>query len=416
MSETSVSSRPRTLRDRLPAATSVWVPLGIYLLSRAVSALFLLVGAGRQDALTFATPIKVTHPLPASPSLLQVATNWDGQWYWAIVDQGYPSTLPPAGSDILQSPIAFYPGYPTVVEAVMRATGAGFALAAVLVSLVTGGVAVVLLHRLLLRTVSPFVATANITLLCVWPAAAVLGVAYTEGLALLLIVLAIRWLSARRYLLAGAAALGLGLVRPLTLPLAVVVVAHAVARWRDPADTLTTRDRVGLATALAGCGLGALAWPALAARHTSDLLAYPHAMEAWAAPGSRWGGWFGLLAAEGQWVLLGLVVLVVLALLRGLRARPQGRTWPMEVRVWSGAYVLFVLATTLPTIGIARYALLALVPFWPFPDDSRPERPADRRARWAAFAVLVALALAGQYWWVSNVFTINGSPLEQSYP
>jgi len=416
MSDTAVSSRPRTLRGWLPAPTSIWVPLGIYLLSRAISALFLVVGAERQDALTFTTPIKVTHPLPSRPSLLEVATNWDGQWYWAVVDHGYPSALPPSGSTILQSPIAFYPGYPTVVEGVMRVTGVGFALAAVLVSLVAGGIAVVLLHRLLLRAVSPFVATANITLLCVWPAAAVLGVAYTEGLALLLIVLAIRWLASRRYLLACAAALGLGLVRPLPLPLAVVVIAHAVARWRDPADTLILRDRVGLVAALAGCALGTLAWPALAGLHTSDPLAYAHAMESWAPPGSRWGGWFSLLAAEGQWALLGLVVLVVLGLLRALRSRPHGRTWPLEVRVWSGAYVLFVLATTLPTIGIARYALLALVPFWPFPDDSGPERTSERRARWAAFAVLVALALAGQYWWVSNVFTIDGSPLEQSYP
>ncbi len=70
----------------------------------------------------------------------------------------------------------------------------------------------------------------------------------------------------------------------------------------------------------------------------------------------------------------------------------------------------------MPTIGIVRYSLLALVPFWPFPDDSRPERASDRRARWVAIAVLVALALAGQYWWVADVFTIDQSPLLQSYP
>jgi hypothetical protein len=393
----------------------MWVPLAIYVVSRAISTVFMLLSARHQDALTFTTPIKVTHALPSSPSLLEVATNWDGQWYWAIVDDGYPTALPPSGSDILQSPIAFYPGYPTLVHGAMTVTGASFPLAAVALSVVLGGVAVIMLHRLLLRGVSPFAAAANITLLCVWPASPVMQVAYTESLALLMIVVSIGGLMNQKYLLAGVGAVGLGLVRPLTVPLACVVLVHAYSRWRSEEGNFDRFERLKAGGVLLCCVVGAGVWPAIAAWRTSDPLAYFHAMDAW-APGDRWGGWFGILAEDGQWFLLVLVALMLAGFLYSLRPRPTGRTWPLEIRTWSGAYILFVLASSIPSIGIARYALLMLVPFWPFPDDTNPEQPKDLWARRAALATLVVMSLAAQYWWVSTVFVIDESPLLQSYP
>lgn len=416
-----VPERIATTTSTAPRRRANWtgffvVPLGIYLVSRLLTTAMLSWSARSQDALPSDAPIMVTRPLPASPSVLEASTNWDGQWYWNLVGNGYPVALPGASDVVQQTSLAFYPGYPTLVEGVMAATRAPFPLAAVAVSTIAGAVAVVLLHRIFLRAVSPFAAAAGVTLLCAWPGAAVLQVAYTESLALLLIVFALHALIGRRYLAVAGVAVALGLVRPLALPLAAVVVVHAITRMRDRSDGLPGPDRVRVLVALAGCGIGVVAWPALAALRTGDLLAYPRAMEAWAPPGDRWGGWFSLLVGNGEFLLLGVVLLAIGGFLKSLRNRRGGRTWPLELRAWAGVYVLFVLATTMPTIGIARYLVLALVPFCPFPVESETESVVDRRARWVAFGVLTALFLAGQYWWVSHVFVIDESPLLQSYP
>jgi hypothetical protein len=57
-----------------------------------------------------------------------------------------------------------------------------------------------------------------------------------------------------------------------------------------------------------------------------------------------------------------------------------------------------------------------IVPFWPFVDDTQPERSQDRVARWAALVTLLILALAAQWWWVSTVFTFDGPPNLQDFP
>lgn len=407
----------RTLPQRgLPWTRSFVVPLGIYVVIRLLTTAMLWWSARAQDALSPDTPIKVTRSIASSPSVLDASTNWDGQWYWNIVVNGYPEALPGAGDAVQQTSLAFYPGYPTLVEGIMAVTRAPFPMAAVVVSTMAGAAAVVLLHRIFLRAVSPFAAAAGVTLLCAWPGAAVLQVAYTESLALLLIVVALYALIRRRYLVVAGTAVALGLVRPLVLPLAAVVVVHAVSRMRDPSDGPPVRDRVRLLMALAGCGLGVIAWPALAALRTGDVMAYPRAMEAWAPPGDRWGGWFSLLVGNKEFLLLAVVLLAIGGFLNSLRNRRGGRTWPLELRAWSGVYVLFVLATTMPTIGIARYLVLAVVPFWPFPPEPATESVIDRRARWLAFGVLTALFIAGQFWWISHVFVIDESPLLQSYP
>jgi hypothetical protein len=367
-------------------------------------------------ALDLGAAVKVTHPLPAAPSLLEVATNWDGQWYWDVVLHGYPGSLPGEGALIQQSPYGFFPGYPTLVHSVMSVFGTSFPFTAVAVSTVAGALAVVVIHRLVLRSVSPFVAGANVALLCAWASAAVLQVAYTESLALLFIALARAALSSRRYLLTAVIAVGLGLVRPVTIPLAIAVIAHAIHRLRDERDDFSRRDRLSIAVSLVGCAVGAVAWPAIAASQTGDPLTYFHAIGAWGSADDRAGGWFGSLLRDGPATLLVVLAVVVIGVLWSLRPRPNGRTWPLEVRAWSGAYLIYVLFTTVPAIGIARYLLLMIVPFWPFVDDTQPERSQDRVARWAALVTLLILALAAQWWWVSTVFTFDGPPNLQDFP
>ncbi len=404
------------VRSGLRVPDWIWLPLGIYVASRVASTVILWWSARSQVALTLDTPVKVTRPLPASPSVLEVATNWDGQWYWDIVLHGYPGSLPAPDALIQQSPFGFFPGYPTVVDAVVSLTGLGFPAAAVAVSTLAGAGAVVVIHRLLLRSVSPFVAGANVALLCAWPSAAVLQVAYTESMALLLVGLALLAVASRRYLLVAVLAVGLGLVRPLTVPLALVVLAHATARWRDGADEVPRRDRVGILVALVGCGIGAIAWPSIAGLQTGDPLTYFRAIGAWGSADDRAGGWFGTIVREADPLLLLVVALTVGGILWSLRPRPNGRTWPLEARAWSIGYLFYVLLTTVPAIGVARYLLLLVVPFWPMVDDTRPETGPDRLARRIALGTLLVLALAGQWWWVSNVFTFDGPPNLQNFP
>lgn len=119
-------------------------PLTIFFVARAISGVMLAVGANRQAALDDASGgYKVTVPTPESPGYLGVVTNWDGQWYRAIAEHGYPAALPQVDGDVVPNEWAFTPGYPLTVRAVMFLARIDFPLAATIVSLVCGATAMV---------------------------------------------------------------------------------------------------------------------------------------------------------------------------------------------------------------------------------------------------------------------------------
>lgn len=169
-------------------------------------------------------------------------TSWDGQWYLAIARTGYggvPANLTDAfGRHTPDTALAFFPGYPLLVRWVGDLPGVGLVAAAVTVSLVCGVVCAYGLTRLARqlpgdrRVVGPVL----VVLFAASPMAIALSMTYSEALFCALVAWSLVGVLERRWLLAGLAAAGAGLVRPTAAALvAIVAVAAVVAlvRRRD---------------------------------------------------------------------------------------------------------------------------------------------------------------------------------------
>ena len=94
--------------------------------------------------------IRILYPLAGRPGYLAAMTNWDGQWYRVIAEQGYPAVLPRAGhGGIDMNPWAFFPVFPLAVGAIMKVTGLPFDVVGPLLSTLVGFAAMFLLFKLI---------------------------------------------------------------------------------------------------------------------------------------------------------------------------------------------------------------------------------------------------------------------------
>lgn len=375
------------------------MPLAVFAVARVVSGVMLAVTARLQPDLTDDPFWHVEGTRPANPSYLEVLSNWDGQWFKTIALHGYGAVADGRVSD--QSALAFSPVYPFLVRAVMAVTGLGFEAAASGVSLVASAAAVVLLFRWLLVTRGRGAAVAAVFVLSFFPAAPVLQAAYSDGLALLLVVVLLRAVAEDRWRVAWAVAPVLALTRPVLLPVALLVL---VVRWRAADGHVRTllADRVLLARVV---GIGALAflWPVLAGVISGSATAYSTTLKAWRSDGLSVGGWFSGLWTNGLQVpvVLFVVILVALVALRLRRRTPDG---PADhLGTWAGVYLLFVLATAPPNAGIVRHTLLTLVPLGTLGPMASHLTP---RRRAVLLAVVVALEVVLQWVWIRYVFVV----------
>jgi hypothetical protein len=390
-------------------------PLAVYLATRLIGAVFLAVGAARQVALTADTDgYTVATATPASPGYWGVISNWDGQWYKLIATEGYPAQLPMVDGAVAQNAWAFYPAYPSLVRLVMEITGLSFEVAGAVLSTSFGALAVVLLYRLLLRTAPPFVARATVLAFCCFVSAPVLQVAYSESLAIVLVLLSLSALRRRRYLLIIGLGFAVSLTRPITPALALVVLIHAAVLWRrhGPPGVLTK----GIATSVL-LGASAFLWPVVATAMTGVDNAYLLTQSAWplnhdVADGT-WSNW--LVPPTGSSTALAGMGLALFAVVGFIVIRRGASLWGLELRLWAVCYPLFVLVTTRPGPSVLRYALVAAVVFWPVPDLPDFSRT-DRLIRVAVLFGLCAGGLVAQYWWATNFFTIPVSPDTQPFP
>ncbi len=392
-------SRPLPIRG-----IQILIPLAIWGIARAISALFIIIAAEAQPDLTHDPAWHVEGEMPASPSYWQVLSNWDGQWYKTIALQGYPSVAPPEG---VQNVFAFYPLYPLAVGGLMRITGLSFEVMAACVSLVAGTAAAVLLFSWLTRTRGRAVAAVAVAVLGTFPSSPALQAAYTDAPALALLILCLRAATERRW----ARLLGLGVVlsltRPVVLPLAVFVLVLEFRRtWhRDLSDDRLSRS--ALCTAGSLFALSFL-WPLLVCVRTGELSAYFDAAAAWVQFGGLSGGWY-----VGMWdmglripAVLAAMLTLILVTLRWRRRREIGAEDGLGL--WGGLYMLFILGTTTINTSIFRYALLAIVPLGSFgPMTLSPMSP---RLRVVILSVTIQLMLALQWLWVRNVLVVDNSP------
>jgi Glycosyltransferase family 87 len=222
-------------RARRLVRSPVLRPLGLY----AASRLLVLVVAGASAM------VSATHgsdpgagPWPALPdggTVLQTLGRWDGAWYVHLAEDGYPDRAAFAEDP---SAAAFFPLFPAGVRALaaitpLSALGAGVAL-----SLTAGAVASVLVWLLARALADRDAADRMTAMVCFFPGAIVLSMAYAEGLLLAGAAVTLLALVRRRWVLAGVVAGITTAVRPNAVALvaacawAAAVAVRQRGQWR----------------------------------------------------------------------------------------------------------------------------------------------------------------------------------------
>lgn len=342
----------------------------------------------------------------------EFAVLWDGDWYREIATEGYPAQLPRNDQgEVRQNAWAFYPLFPMMVRAVMTVTGLGFPVAAVAVATALGYAAAMAMAILLVDRVGPKVALGAVALFAAFPASPTMQVAYTESLAMLLLCIVLYFLGKERWLLAALVALLTGIARPIAIPLGVVALVMVVLRWRRRHSAPIGRGEwARMLTALAACGASGLIWPALVWRGTGEADGYALTMSAWRSGDdivpfqpAFWVSRF-LFDDWGPVLLIGLIVLLVVAVLG-----PWARALGPDLRAWTLAYPMYLVAMTFPWTSTYRYLLpmigiyvLLIGGGWRPGEHRRGEQPTW--VMWTRVGAFVLLFLGWQLWWSWELF------------
>jgi hypothetical protein len=374
-----------------------WV-LAVYAVARVISTTIVVLVMQHQvpSGMTGGDDVPVTY--------FPFTALWDGQWYWRIADDGYPDTLPLTDSgEVAQNPWAFYPMFPLLARLGMAVTGLGFPAVASTVALLCGFGAAALMGLLLRDRIGEPATYAVVALWASFPASVVLQLAYTEALAMLLLLAFLYALSREHWLVATAVALLLGLSRPIALPLGLVTLVVVVLRWRRRVEhPVRRRQYASMAVALLGCAVAGLLWPVIAWWRTGVRSAYAETMAAWRGAGTvePFVPWYGMseYVFGDSWgpVLLVVVPLVIVAMVAG----PWARTLGADLRTWSLAYPAYLAAVLDPFTSIFRY----LIPLFPLLVPMVGAGWADHRGNgWRRVLVravpLLVLFVVGQWYW-----------------
>lgn len=157
-----------------------WLPycwaILIFSCSRVVVALGLVFS---QKYLPIATDV-----WSAGPIWYHQLLQWDSEWYFKIVTEGYRYN----GDPTVQQNIVFYPLYPMLARGLATTSGLTPADALLVVSNVAGLLAIIVLFKLVREEFGDQLALATTALLSFFPASVLLSAGYTEPVALLLIV------------------------------------------------------------------------------------------------------------------------------------------------------------------------------------------------------------------------------------
>lgn len=379
----------------LPAAARIGI---LYVAARIITTLLMILAAQMSGT---------TSRFGPNPSLATFVTAWDGQWYWFVAVNGYPSTLPlTEAGQVAENQWAFMPLYAYLANAV------GFGhwwIGALLVSLVAGYLACLVLYRMLRMHLDASAATWAVVFFACGPLAALFQVGYAESLFLLWLFLALWLVQQRRYGWVYLLIPLMGYTRPGVLAFALFLGLFGIWRWftrrRVP---LLTREIVHIVALGALATVVGFSWQVIAGIVTGDAGAYLATelswrrnwisdfgggfvpFEGWVAAAEFWFTTWGLPPALGV-VALGALVVGIAAL---LLFAPHVRRLGVPLRLWAASYLLYLLAVFFPQSSLFRL----LVPLSPL---------------WGAFAVprsrlfrgsVLTLCFIGQWWWIYNMY------------
>ncbi len=346
--------------------------------------------------------------------LASLMLGWDAQWYWFLAESGYPSDLPLTESgDVAENQWAFMPVYAYLARAlgwVLGSWGAG----AVAISLVAGYLACLVLHRIVRMRAEDDVALWAVVFFACAPLAALFQVGYAESLFLLWLFLALWAVMRRRYGWLYLLIPLMGFTRPGVLAFALFLGLFGIWRWfsrrREPlgAAEIVHIVALGLLAAVVG-----FSWQVIAGIVTGDAGAYLATELAWrrnwlgatdaafipfdgfVQGAAFWFGSWGLGPVTG-YVVLAASVLAIAAL---LLFEPHVKRMGVELRLWSAAYLVYLLAVFFPQSSIFRL-LVPLSPMW--------GAAAMPRSVWWRVGVLAG-CLLGQWWWIYNMYALGST-------
>ena len=342
----------------------------------------------------------------AHPSFLDLVSAWDGQWYWYIAQNGYPTTLPltPSGS-VDTNQWAFLPVYPYLAKALSFGIG-DWRIPALVVSVAAGFGAAVLLGALLLPHIGRGRALFAVALMSVSPLAFMFQTTYAESLGLLLLLGVLVLVDRGRFLAAIPVAILLAFTRPGILAVALAVGLLLIVRWIRARRGGPELPRVELLAGIllaAVCTLAGFAWTGIAALVTGRSDAYFVTESAWR---SLWmpdasitlftpwvfaaNFWATQVVGSGSAVWVGPVFLVVVVLaFAALLLSPWARRLGDTSRLWTASYALYLLAVFFPQSSVFRL----LMPMAPLAGTITPRS-------WPARIVVLAVAAALQALWL----------------
>ncbi|HKX66399.1 MAG TPA: hypothetical protein VJN29_04160 [Intrasporangium sp.] len=409
MTITNPAQRLAVMDAGRPLRGFILTALVLYGACRLVTTAILLVVMQRQ------APTGMTGGEDVPVTYFPFTALWDGQWYQTIAIDGYPDQIP-RGDDggAQQNAWAFYPLFPFAARGLMAVTGLGFPAAGSTVALLCGFGAAALMALLLRERIGDAAALVVVVLWASFPASVTLQLAYTESLAMLLLVAYLLALARERWLVAAGVAVLVGLTRPIAVPLGVVTLVALWSRWRARADRpIQTREYAAGLASLVACGVAGFLWPAIAWGATGERSAYTDTMGAWRGSGvvEPFAPWLGMsrYVFGETWGPVWLVVipLVILAMVLGPWARGLG----MQLRTWSVAYPAYLAAVLDPFTSIFRY----LIPLFPLLAVMVGAGWEDRRGvTWPRLLVravpLLVLFILGQYYWTDILWRYIYSP------
>ena len=369
-----------------------WIPqaLLIFAASRVITTvLFAWVGS-QATAASRAGP---------HPSLLDLSKAWDATWYWYIAVTGYPSTLPrtPSGA-VDTNQWAFLPVYPYVVKALSLGNNGLWPTTAVVVSLICAAGAGLLLGVLLRHRLDHAQTLFAVAVFSVSPLSFLFQTGYAESMGLLLLLGALCLLDRRHYLAATPLAVVLAFTRPGALALSLTVGVGMLVRLiaaRRNGPPVAAREVGSAAVFCVVAILAGVAWPVIAGLATGVPDAYLATEAAWRSlwmPTTSFAFFTPWLFAAHFWFTdAGGVILAELIVAFGLLLfTPAVRRLGSTIRIWSGSYVLYLLAAFFPQSSIFRL----LMPLAPLTGAvAVPRRPAYRIGVLSACVALQALWL-----------------------
>jgi len=378
----------------------------IYVLARLVTTAFLVVGAQIANAHT-----------GDGATIGSLSMRWDGQWYWVVGTQGYPTELPrDDAGDVTQNAWAFMPLYPIASRALSVLLWGQYPLAAVVVALVAGYLSCLVLFHVLRERIDGSSSLWAVALFAAGPLAAMFQMGYAESLFLLWLFLALLMLQRRRFGWLYVLIPLMGFTRPGILAFALLLGLYGIVRWfRRRSDPLPAIQIVhivclGLLATVVG-----FSWQVIAGLATGDPSAYMETEISWRRGWTGGDGGFvpfeGFLQASGIWFRVwglpegwGPVALVALvaAVAAVLLFEPHVRRLGVELRLWSASYLVYLLLVFFPQSSIFRL-LLPLAPL--YGALALPKSTAWRVS-------MLAVGLLGQWWWIDQML-IQGTTFTQ---